>query len=471
MDKFQKLFHQLSNKEQADFLSFCQSPYFNKNEKITGFIQHYIEAQLHLIEEKIPIEKLPEFLFDGKRSKQLQLATIKHQALRLLVQFLGQEEMKKEELQLNFFTFKGTYRKNHQLGTAVLEKLSNKLENLSPHSAEGSLINYQINHELAYCTGLHDGTFTSFISRSHHHLEQFNLKAQLALRIGLLDTNSVVNLDDIVEMEDAESMISRFERFNTPDLLGQIHYYQYLSIKYPGNKQYFQKLLDLLFQEDTTHFQAEEIHHIFRTNINLCIRGMRVDFNYYAPLCLELYERGIQTKVLLQEGYLTEWMYRNVIKLALQLGRISWTEQFIYQYKKHITSEARSNAFHLSLAELSFIKEDYDLTLEYLGKINNNNFRYYLSAKTILVKTFYETGNMDSCMSTVGAMTVYISRLKHISKPIKKGYLHFCQILHQITTARTQKKIEKVKEKLQITTPLAERNWLQDVFRREHPKA
>jgi len=57
-----------------------------------------------------------------------------------------------------------------------------------------------------------------------------------------------------------------------------------------------------------------------------------------------------------------------------------------------------------------------------------------------------------------------------VSLAVKKNCQHFCQLLHQILMQSSDKKREKTKLKIQQQTPLAEREWLLDVFSREHPR-
>ncbi len=472
IDKFTRLFRALTDRERSEFLAFCHSPYLNQNKKATVFVEHLCNSQVYLETRVITVNEIPLSLFSGSRKKADQLATLKHQALKLLTQFLGQEELKKEEFQLDFWSAKGVYKRTPKLGAKLLEKLKHKLNSYLTPSTQLSFLQYQVNLQLGHYQVLEKTSAHSAIAQALRHLEQFNLKAQLRLRAGFLNSARLINIDDI-EITGGEELINNFERYNTPDYLSILYRDLYLSLKYEHDRTYFEELVNRLLQAEIKDIASEEIHTIFLLCINLCIRRSRSRPNntYYTELRRKLYNEGTRSKILFEGGYLTEWTYKNAIKTGLQLQLLPWTENFIDQYTAYLTPGVRNNALNYNLAELSFAKRDFDLVLDYLSEVSTNDFRYYLSSKTLIIKTFYETGNMSSCMSAVGSLTVYLSRLKGVSNSIKKGYLHFCQILYQITSIRAEKKVQKIKEKLRSNALLAERDWLQDVFQREHPHA
>ena len=198
---------------------------------------------------------------------------------------------------------------------------------------------------------------------------------------------------------------------------------------------------------------------------------MRAQPEKYRPICIELYESGITTKVLFENGQLSEWTYQNAIRLGLRAERYDWTEGFIQHFNNFLPSHAQSNALHSNLAELYFYKEDYDLSLDHLNQINTSHFKYYINTKILLIKVFYEKGEMEPCLHNLASLTVYLSRRKDVTKAHRKGYQHFCQVLYQITSSKSEKKVEKVKQKLQTIAPMAEQAWLLEVFQREHPRA
>jgi len=118
---------------------------------------------------------------------------------------------------------------------------------------------------------------------------------------------------------------------------------------------------------------------------------MRIDYNKYVTICLGLYEEGIRTKILFEKGLLTEWTYRNVIKIGLRSERYKWTTDFIYTYNPFLAVASQKNALYSNLAEVAFSQKEFDQTFDHLHKININHFRYHLSTKILLIKTFYET--------------------------------------------------------------------------------
>jgi hypothetical protein len=166
---------------------------------------------------------------------------------------------------------------------------------------------------------------------------------------------------------------------------------------------------------------------------------------------------------------LSESTYNNVVRLAVRVQRFSWAEDFIFTYNKALSPNVQKNARHLNLAELAFSKMAYGMALSQLNEVKTTIPRNHIIAKILLIKTFYEMGEMEPCLSALAAFTVYLSRTRGISTPVKKSCQHFCQLFHRILSQGTTAKQLRIKSQITLKEPLAERQWLLSVFSREHP--
>ena len=65
----------------------------------------------------------------------------------------------------------------------------------------------------------------------------------------------------------------------------------------------------------------------------------------------------------------------------------------------------------------------------------------------------------SSLLSLLAAFTIFLKRNKELSSPIKQTFLHFCELLYQLIR-RPEKKLPELKEKIESTSPLTDRDWL-----------
>ena len=88
-----------------------------------------------------------------------------------------------------------------------------------------------------------------------------------------------------------------------------------------------------------------------------------------------------------------------------------------------------------------------------------------------MIKTYYEFDAIEALLSMLASFSTYLRRNNKISLPLKKTYLNFCNLLHQIMR-NNPKKREQVKADIQQVQPLAERAWLLKVWeiQQKNPK-
>ena len=179
---------------------------------------------------------------------------------------------------------------------------------------------------------------------------------------------------------------------------------------------------------------------------------------------LNLYIKGIENKSLFDGGYLSHWTYSNVVKLALRLQRFEWTETFIKEQAIRLAPHVREGTEHYNLAELFYHKKDFDAVLDHLNLLHFTDLQHHLGSRVILLKTYYELAEEESLLSLLSSFSVYLRRNKKISTPMKKTYLNFCNLLHQLLR-RNPKKWEVLGEEINHTQPLAEKTWLLQLWK------
>ena len=70
---------------------------------------------------------------------------------------------------------------------------------------------------------------------------------------------------------------------------------------------------------------------------------------------MDLYIEGIKNNILLENGQISPWTYKNVVKLGLGLKRFEWVESFVREYSQYLSAREREDAYHFNLADLFFL--------------------------------------------------------------------------------------------------------------------
>ncbi|MEL7422089.1 MAG: hypothetical protein AAFN81_03810 [Bacteroidota bacterium] len=469
-DKSLSILRQFTQKQLQDFLHFLRSPYFNKRSEIVHYVEYLAGFHPNYPEVCVKLEQIPTDILPSKKQTKKELSYLKSRTFGLLKQFISYEQIQNKPLLLDVYATLGMSAYAPSVALNTLNQVRKRWQEMEQTDTHDLLFHYLATDILHVQAQQDPKKLKVLLQESVDLLDEYYLVNKLIYGIEIQHRQKLGQQTTAFRnpfMDDIEQFLLQQEELPPRTSL----YFQiYLCGKYPEVDEHFDRLVRLLYQNQHK-VEASECRMIYLTTINICIRRIRINKEYFAPICLELYEEGIRTKIIFEHGLLSEWTYRNAIKIGLQLERIEWTEKFIYEHNKHIAAAFQNNALYLNLAELYFTKKEFDAVLDQLAKVNTNHFIYYMSTKTVSIKTFYEVGNIDSCMSAVGSFTVYLSRLRRVSPAIRKNYQHFCQVLYQILMSNTSKKIDKVKTKLLTLNPLTERAWLHEVFQREHPRA
>ena len=193
--------------------------------------------------------------------------------------------------------------------------------------------------------------------------------------------------------------------------------------------------------------------------INYCARSIRRGLTSFVEPALNLYLKGLEDKVLFDEGVLSPWTFNNVVKLALRLERFSWIESFMQTYQSFLPETFRSDALHYNQAELYYYTNRYQDAQKALLQVPYTDLNFYLGARVLLAKIYYETDETESLLSLLAAFQIFLKRNKDISLNIKKTYLHFCEILYQIVRGRSSH-LPTLEQRIKTTSLLTDRDWL-----------
>ena len=215
---------------------------------------------------------------------------------------------------------------------------------------------------------------------------------------------------------------------------------------------------------------TDRLREIYFMAINYCARKIRQGQERYVEEALSLYTKGIERRILMEQDNLSPWTFTNVVKLALRLKRYQWIEQFIAQKGKLLPEAFQENALHYNYAELYYYTKSYEKAQEHLMQVAYSDLNYYLGARTMLAKIYYEQDEEEALLSLIAAFTIFLKRNKQVSSAIKETFLNFCDLLYQLVR-REGRKLEGLEKRIAGTELLTDRAWLLKAWQQKTGKA
>jgi hypothetical protein len=196
----------------------------------------------------------------------------------------------------------------------------------------------------------------------------------------------------------------------------------YRLLRYPEAEEHFMRFKKILFEE-SSRFTKDEMHGLFIWAINHCVRQINAGESRYFNEVLDLYKEGLVKEYLFENDVLSRFTYHNIVAAGLNTGDLDWVRYFIHEYKNRLEKEYRESSYSFNQARLEYASLRYDLVLDLLQKANYRDPLLNLAAKTLLLKTYYDMGELDSLQSHLDAMRNYIHR-KRVIGYHKTNYLN-----------------------------------------------
>jgi hypothetical protein len=251
----------------------------------------------------------------------------------------------------------------------------------------------------------------------------------------------------------------------TPSHVPGIQIYRYIILAYtqPENESHYQNLKTLLIA-NANLFNTEEVKSMFVFAMNYCINRINYGNAEYLNEILGLYKYALQNNLLLEDGMLSQWEYKNILTVALRLKEFKWAEGFMNDYKTLLPKADRANAYTFNLARYYFAVKNYDEVLRLLQDVKYNDIFYQLDSKTTLLKTYYELGEWMPLYSLKDSFRVLLRRKKLISEQQKENYMNLLKLSLKLFKVDVKNKaaMKAIKTEIETTPNVADKSWLNE---------
>ena len=234
-----------------------------------------------------------------------------------------------------------------------------------------------------------------------------------------------------------------------------------LSYTDKDSGRHFIMLKDLIVTHQNG-FRLDEVKSMYVFAMNYCINQINFGNSDYLKEILFLYKQALSNDVLLDNGQLSQWDYKNIVTTALRVKDFKWAENFLHQYKGQLPKEDRKNAFTFNMARYYFATKKYDEVLQLLQQVQYNDIFYQLDAKTTLLKTYYELGEWQPLYSLKDSFRVMLRRKRLITPQQKANYMNLLNFAIRLygVDVKDQPKLKKLKLEITEASNVADKSWL-----------
>lgn len=240
-----------------------------------------------------------------------------------------------------------------------------------------------------------------------------------------------------------------------------LFYYAFMAVSNQEEEFYFDKL-EQLIQEQMPRFTQNELRTLYIAALNYCIVKSNKGRPEYSRRAFELYRKGLEKHILIENNRISRYTFGNAIGYALRIGEFDWAEQFINDFQHLLDEKEQNSIANFNLARIYYAKGDLDAAQRLLTQFEYNDMFFNIIAKTMLLKIYYEQDELDAFESLLESMRIYLQRKEALDPTRKVAYKNMISLMKKLINISPYSKAQKVKLKEQIasTSSLMEREWL-----------
>lgn len=228
----------------------------------------------------------------------------------------------------------------------------------------------------------------------------------------------------------------------------------------------FRKFKALLLSEKNI-LPASQLRELYQLGINFCTKQVnlqRPGYEQYFEEMFALYRAELSENLLLEQGQISPFAFKNIVSVGLWLKAYDWVAQFIKAYENCLPQAYQAAYARFSWAKLALEKEQYEKAQELLLQQEFADLFMQLNARVMLLKIYYALEEFDLLESFLASFRAFVNRKKRAQKLRsyhQENYLNiisFCRKLLQLNPYDRQEK-KNLRQQIQDCSILTERRW------------
>lgn len=471
--KIVKSIQDLTPKARDRFHQFVLSPYFNQHEQTTQLVEIILEA-LDKPKLKLDRQRIFRKLFPGESFDEQRLHNLLSYIKKLYVRFLAFEEMERFPFLEQVLTLEGAYERNQfDLLVNRAKFLEKSLHKHPFHNSHYHFTQYRLNSLLGYYSTIYiDRSKNERFQDMLNHLDRYYIAEKLRNCCHLTANMILMNAHyDFYLLEELLSFVRKNQPLFEEDTSIQLYYTILMSLRQDKEPAHYQRLKGMLTHQIHA-FSPEEQSDLYLFSYNYCIVRINQGQEPYQHELFQLYKQGLKSELLLNNGLLNEWDYKNITTLGCALKEFEWTEHFIQEYREKLPGNQRENAYNYNLANLYHSKRMYNEALEHLLRVRFTDVKYHLSTSFLTLRTYYELGDTEALLSLIETFRIYAIRNRSITTDQKRALTNFLRFARRLvvlkhqsytyTEKALQEKLQKLHSQIEQTENVFNKKWLLD---------
>ncbi|MBL7792144.1 MAG: hypothetical protein JNK77_07465 [Saprospiraceae bacterium] len=465
---------ELSPKDRERFRLFVLSPFFNQHQPTSELLEVILEC-IHSANgngSRLDKHKVYKRIFPKDPFDEQQLYNVMSYLKKLYHRFLSYQFFENQDFQEDLLTLEAAYENNQFDLLKNRGKQMEKTMTRHPHhNSDYYLANYRLNYLLAYYGGQYeDRSKPELFQRMFDHLDRFYIAEKLKNCCHLTANMMVMNTHyDFGFLEPLLDYLKQNWQAFESDATIVLYYTILMSLREENNPAHYTILKEILASGMNT-LSVKEQGDLYAFANNYCIRRINLGDSTYQWELFHLYKQGLKTGLILDNGILSEWNYKNITSLGCSIKEFEWTENFIQEYKDKLPAHRRENAYNYNLAHLYYNKKMFSDVLSALLHVQFTDVKYHLNTTFLQLRTYYAMRDTEALLSLIETFRIYVIRNRKMTTNEKRGYSNFLRFAKKLALLKhnsstfskksLKEKLDALSHKIETTENVINRYWL-----------
>lgn len=450
----------LPAKERNSLMDFLRCPIFNRRDEVTRLCDYILKQIGRPAQKTFEAERLFEAACPAEKYENRRLRHIMSYALEAVRHFLALQDWQSNDAERHQSLVQALRSRGmDKLFDKAFQKARIKGTQTPVRDARHHFNQYQLLHEKLERQARTERSSRLDLQPLPDELTVFYVAEMLRHACASLMHQAVAGKQYQMKLLDAIlEVATQAEMLQSPAVAVYLQAYRMLQM--PEESAPFEQLKELLKQHET-RFSKEEMRGLYLMAINGCIRRMNAGKREYVREAFEVYRSALERNFLAENGYLSSFTYKNIIRIGAALNEHAWTEQFIETHRKSLHPKERDNTYGYNRAFLLFQKANYSQAMPLLQQVELEDPLNNTHARRMLVRSYFELEEYNALESLLQSFSTYLSRQKNMGyhrEPNVKFVRFALRLLRLPPHDIAAKKV--LVQDIIANTPVADQEWL-----------
>lgn len=452
-----------SAREVSAFERLVDSSFFNVNADVSALFGLLKKQFPVLNEKKLEKKTVYKNLFPGKRYNEQKLRYVMTDLTRLLEEYLIQKQFSENEMLKKHLLLQSLNERD--LDKYFLQQIGDaySIQNKTPfrHSVYYERQTMLEEDSYSYTSRKDNRSIDSSLQSLVDNIDIHYLTKKLKYSCEIINRMNVLKVNYNISFLDNTLEFLKQNTFSHVPAI-TVYFQVLLTLRDSENENHYIKLKTILAQH-IDKFPNSELRDIYGFIQNYCIRQINFGNNTYLRELFENYKILLEKEIIIENGSLAQFDFKNIVATALRQDEFKWTENFIQKYSHLLSADFRKNAINYNLARLHYSKKQYRDALRLLLAVEFTDVYYHLDSKSLLLRIYYDLEDWEPLLSLFNTFKIYLKRNKLISEYQRTTYTNLVKFVRKLARIKMGSKLplEKVKQEIEQVKQIADLTWLQ----------